>query len=871
MIIKKIMVYNFKNFNDKIIFEFDKNINFLTGPNGFGKTTIYDALELGITGSINRIEEKKVTSEKRVYSQPFFQNNQDKDVVIKVWLEKDDESLIIIRHYEALVLKQSNKYAPRKSFLEISCYRGTKENFKSITIEDRENLKQEEIDSFFGFNESNPYEIKKVYPLFNYIQQEEIHFFMKKNESERKDSLGFLLKTEQIDEKIARLEKVSRGFDQSLNQLKGEKKTLESTHSVTEIEYKELFKSQEIKFDQKNLPLESKEILNKYLEDIDSIIKFKSRFSITEYRKKGKREKLRKIVKNNDLFIYFTLKSFLENDDFIEEIKLERLARTDEEQIEYYLFKKYINKFEVIKSDREKLKTIDDTIKKLKNKKLIDSELKRLVVEQYNLLGYQRRIEEVQKLFWNYYNYHENIDELEESLSELSFLREKLKITHENCNSEFKDSKCPFCGRDYKEQSILNEKYKSVTNTIKKMMNETTLKLSEISSSLKSIISELIDTLEENRQKLYIIDDKLYNKIELWAKTPPILVDKTGVIIKMISSMEPINSMTLNSEIVNDKVNDIKYKLEKNPKYDFIEYGKILKLKESSSSYNEIIDNVFEERHQFENIAYKKKDLNKSIISIADIESKISAMKNIIKNKIDSIQVNLEKTKDPQNILINYFEEDITLLNKVTIENLLDKKKYLLYIHARNNNKKAKKIISKIEILNKARAEITEIMKIYIEEVAKYKNIMVDLLKLPFYIYTAKILQNYQQGMGIFMVSTPSSEINFLADPLDGNDIMYQLSSGQLAVVSLAFSFALNTTFKLSDNLNFLVIDDPIQDMDAMNMGSLVEIIRQSIINRYQIIISTHNDNDAIYMSYKISMLKKDISKKYINLKDLQE
>ena len=210
-------------------------------------------------------------------------------------------------------------------------------------------------------------------------------------------------------------------------------------------------------------------------------------------------------------------------------------------------------------------------------------------------------------------------------------------------------------------------------------------------------------------------------------------------------------------------------------------------------------------------------------------------------------------------------------MNKVTIENLLDKKKYLLYIYARNNNKKAKKIISKIEILNMARAEITEIIKIYIEEVAKYKNIMVDLLKLPFYIYTAKILQNYQQGMGIFMVSTPSSEINFLADPLDGNDIMYQLSSGQLAVVSLAFSFALNTTFKLSDNLNFLVIDDPIQDMDAMNMGSLVEIIRQSIINRYQIIISTHNDNDAIYMSYKISMLKKDISKKYINLKDLQE
>ena len=56
--IKKILLYNFKNFRHETVIDFSDNITFLVGPNGFGKTTIFDAIELVLTGYISRINKK---------------------------------------------------------------------------------------------------------------------------------------------------------------------------------------------------------------------------------------------------------------------------------------------------------------------------------------------------------------------------------------------------------------------------------------------------------------------------------------------------------------------------------------------------------------------------------------------------------------------------------------------------------------------------------------------------------------------------------------------------------------------------------------------------------------------------------------------
>ncbi len=59
MKIKKIYIKNFKGIKNKQIVDFSEHTTFLTGPNGFGKTTIYDVIELCLTGKIHRTYIKK--------------------------------------------------------------------------------------------------------------------------------------------------------------------------------------------------------------------------------------------------------------------------------------------------------------------------------------------------------------------------------------------------------------------------------------------------------------------------------------------------------------------------------------------------------------------------------------------------------------------------------------------------------------------------------------------------------------------------------------------------------------------------------------------------------------------------------------------
>ena len=50
MKIEKILIKNFKNIKGTRIIDFQESVTLFVGPNGFGKTTIFDAIELSLTG-----------------------------------------------------------------------------------------------------------------------------------------------------------------------------------------------------------------------------------------------------------------------------------------------------------------------------------------------------------------------------------------------------------------------------------------------------------------------------------------------------------------------------------------------------------------------------------------------------------------------------------------------------------------------------------------------------------------------------------------------------------------------------------------------------------------------------------------------------
>lgn len=92
------------------------------------------------------------------------------------------------------------------------------------------------------------------------------------------------------------------------------------------------------------------------------------------------------------------------------------------------------------------------------------------------------------------------------------------------------------------------------------------------------------------------------------------------------------------------------------------------------------------------------------------------------------------------------------------------------------------------------------------------------------------------------------------------------MSSGQVSAIVIALTLALHKVY--ASSLSSILIDDPVQTMDDINMSSLVEILRNDFKDK-QIILSTHEDKVARYFTYKY--LKYNESVKIVNLMKRQE
>ncbi|SEN91385.1 exonuclease SbcC [Flavobacterium sp. CF108] len=100
MKIKKIVIQNFKVFqNINIDFESSDLIVF-DGPNGFGKTSIYDAIELLFTGKIRRFDDLRnrlIDGRESFSEHPFLCDYSNGDISITIQFLKNDTTHILKR------------------------------------------------------------------------------------------------------------------------------------------------------------------------------------------------------------------------------------------------------------------------------------------------------------------------------------------------------------------------------------------------------------------------------------------------------------------------------------------------------------------------------------------------------------------------------------------------------------------------------------------------------------------------------------------------------------------------------------------------------------------------------------------------------
>lgn len=114
--LKSISIQNFRAYRTKKVFELGSAVTILYGPNGFGKTSFFDALDFAVTGGVGRLA-KAPGGLARVAK---HLDSQSESTEVSLTLEREGKTHVITRnladHNNALV---NGKTTPRKEVLSL--------------------------------------------------------------------------------------------------------------------------------------------------------------------------------------------------------------------------------------------------------------------------------------------------------------------------------------------------------------------------------------------------------------------------------------------------------------------------------------------------------------------------------------------------------------------------------------------------------------------------------------------------------------------------------------------------------------------------------------------------------------------------------
>lgn len=860
MKIKKLYLQNFKGIYEKKIINFDSHVSLLIGPNGFGKTTIFDVLELCITGKIYRTGQKdKVTKHQKDYTKPFYQNTLGQDVLVKVWLSKEDneKDLVITKHlpknHDGRISDSGRRNKPT-DFELLDTYSEDIENFDKEKFDKNKAkpINQTDINRFFGFKEKD-FDIKDIYSLFNYLQQEETTFFLKKSENERKDSLSFLFQTTKQEEEHDEL----KDFYTQLKKVKEKlhEKILEINY-INEIEgirHKTLFPHKEVDFDKKNLfdnlsLSASRSKLKTYYSELDNIDSFLVNFSIIDYQNKMIVEKLDEKANDIDFLNYFTLSNLIKKK--YQSIKQEMDLLSNDELLMGFILKKCINSYNNYKNINDKIQKFDDFLKL----DSWDNQLSNLSSFVLDIMP--KKLEHFKKLYDNRKYALETTKSIDLSIKEIIRSRSKLYNSFNEISRERLDSEiCPYCGENWRTKERLLDGFREREEAFRNILTNQSTQLAAIEEELEDdYIEPIKNYMNEYLKKYKKTDSKILNILEELHDTD----FDFGPLEKYNFNPTLQWSLPKNHQILQEDLRKLKKVIAtKIPVskeiYSMIQKFNGISFESSNKELQEIISGDY-----LEGFVISTDNEEITLTSQREIREKLINFINKYKNNFN---YDHNKAKDDKNIYGRYFDYDKNILKNISLQKVNQKKQYINYLYSLKESHILDMYKEREDKLRTILENIQKTNESYRKLIINHKKRMVENIKLPFYIYTAKILQNYQQGMGVFLSTNENDAIRFLTDSTSNHDAIHHLSSGQLAVVSLAFTLAINKTYNISKNLKFLVIDDPIQEMDALNVHAFVELIRHEFLEDYQLIFSTHSDSNSLYMKYKFEkFIKQNVS-----------
>lgn len=780
--INRIQIKNFKHIEELLLDVSNKNLVVLDGPNGFGKTTVFDAVELVLTGKISRI---KNTADGRFgYGDILFANNTDLDTEIKVEF---------IGEYDSFVLAKRINSKKRLTALERKP--DNWEVFETYILSDFDMpikegkvISNEDIGKILSIDN-----LERYFSLFYYVQQEENTLFLKQNAKERMDEISQLFDTYNEEKELNKLQIIKSKITNELRSLNGPKGAIankENTLSllknglkdikkenIKEVEYFVLLKEENnIKEWDKEIITLNKDSREKFLQELREIYVLKrdiEKFLDTEFN-----NQIYKVIENKKL-----------------------LSHT-------ILTYNFLGDYEKVKGLKDK----ETALKRLKHKiskENLDANLNiSYFSELQELLSIKIKIDDIENYISNLKIYKLRMGEVSEVVQHLNATRETLVAHYNKIKEEFDSVECPLCGNQYKSYEDLITSINDKGKMFSQMLDEDTNKYS-----------------------------KLYNEFFLNH------VDKILLEIEEYLSIE--------KNIINEDFYKVFIEAIRN-KNAIIQFGEWCK-------NNDLDISSF---------------LNAEFRFLEDLDTRVQKLIDYLLLLIKTVDNSYSNHDNNINTFDTVFSGDFNKVRKIDLEDIIKKVQYIEYQYYYNSSeninalqKEIDQMSTKLKKIKLVEQKIKALIKVYEQKIINHWKKIIRDIEIPFYIYSGKIIQNYQRGCGLFIYENDSfgqKSIRFVSNIKSDHDAINYLSSGQLSGLVIAFTLALNKVYG-ENSIDIIMIDDPVQTMDEINIASLTELLRNEF-GKKQIIMSTHEEEVSRYIRYKFA--KYDLKTMRINVKN---
>lgn len=801
MRIKSLKIENFKLFDRKFdeIQDISKaDLILLNGPNGYGKTSIFDAIEFALTGEIKRINNYSAelgVSKNESYDKKILIADETKKAYIKLLIEEKNCEIELQCIYNPPKNKgnrASKENNPYKIF----------ENFeRKLFVDGQEITEPGEKNNILEEHHLN--QIEEFFDKCCFLSQDEHLEFLKEAKKNKATALDFIFKipVEQQNE-VDRVNKIINSlknsnrtkelgqiskFENKENELtdgikllksKVENKSVDDESKTT---YQCLFPEKTIEWDAENALLDG-EKYDEAMVSIEMLIYYSEHQEIclNYIFNKPVKDLIKPFNGSNDINY--------ENNTLEYVYRCYSLAKNEELlENEYNSQKQY----RILKGNIEKRELNNINWEIVSCEKLLGEDIIRNIKEKL------KQVEELKKS-------QGIVSAVITSITEARIAL--MKYVDDAMNQSIIDNKrCPLCGASYTKRQELEEKISEEADKLQSLCDDSS---KDIKNIIDGIYAEYLDNM------LITIENKLQNAIP------------ESIHIK-IQEVKKYKSKICQTKDLLQKINiNLPEKYQDN-------------ITEINREYNALIQNI--------------------TMNLKEVPEEIEAQ--LI-------------AKDFVHEYDKYYDKNQEKFKKVTSELLHLKNKYIKKLFFNSN---MKLINEKNNELKKIRNRKIELNKIY-DDLCKYRDAIQDGIKEYkrkiiwdieplLYVYTAKILQQKFNGKSIFILTDDDMKnIQLINSVADNQDILYNMSSGQLAAVSLSFLLCMNQVYAKQQSLPILLIDDPIQTIDDVNMVGLVDILRYEFEDR-QIFISSHEQKFEWYLKYKYEKAEKNIES--FNMKNI--